>query len=56
MKVPKRVSFFLWSAAWGKILTIDDLIKRGLLRVNWCCMCHCCGEKVDYLLIHCEIA
>ena len=56
VKVPKRVSFFLWSAAWGKILTIDNLIKRGLLQVNWCCMCRCSGEKVDYLLIHCEIA
>ena len=56
VKVPKRVSFLLWWATWGKILTIDNLIKRGLLRVNWCCMCRCSGEKVDYLLIHCEIA
>lgn len=45
-KVPKRVSFFLfgWSAAWDKILTIDNLIKRGLLLVNWCCMCPCNGK------------
>lgn len=54
-KVPKRVSFFLWSATCGKILTIDNLIKRGLWLVNWCCMCHCSGEIVDHLLIQCEI-
>lgn len=46
--VPKRVSFFLWSAGWGKILTIDNLNKRVLLLVNWCCMCHCSGESVIF--------
>ena len=51
-----RVSFFLWSATWGKILTIDNLNKRGLLLVNWFCMCWCNGETVDHLLINCEIA
>ena len=28
VKAPKRVSFFLWTAAWGRILTIDNLVKR----------------------------
>ena len=52
----ERVSFFLWLAGWGKILTIDNLNKRGLLLVNWCCMCRCSREMVDHLLIHYEIA
>ena len=30
VKVPKRVSFFLWTAARGGILTIDNLIKKNL--------------------------
>ena len=51
-----RASFFLWSTTWGKILTIDNLNKRGLLLVNWFCMCWCNGETVDHLLINCEIA
>lgn len=54
--VPERVSLFLWLARWGKILTIDNLNKRGLLLVNWCCMCCCSREMVDHLLIHYEIA
>ena len=28
-KVPKRVSFFLWTTANDGILTIDNLVKRG---------------------------
>ena len=24
--------------------------------VDWCIMCCCCGEMVDYLLFHCEKA
>ena len=33
-KVPKRVSFFLWTAARDSILTIDNLVKRNLSLVN----------------------
>lgn len=29
VKTPKRDSFFMWTAAWGKILTIDNLFKKG---------------------------
>ena len=39
VKVPKRVSFFLWTAAKDGILIIDNLVKRGQSLVNWCCMC-----------------
>jgi hypothetical protein len=44
-KAPRRVHFFVWSAAWNKILTCDNLTKRGYTLVSWCCMCRChaCG-------------
>uniref|UniRef100_A0A2N9F8U3 Reverse transcriptase domain-containing protein n=1 Tax=Fagus sylvatica TaxID=28930 RepID=A0A2N9F8U3_FAGSY len=35
-KVPPRVAFFSWIAAWGKALTIDNLRKRGLIIQSWC--------------------
>ena len=44
--------FVVWTAAWGKILTCDNLIKRGYAMVSWCCMCRCNGEIVVHLLIH----
>ena len=53
---PKRVSFFAWSAAWGRILTADNLIRRGYQLVGWCCMCRRDGETIKHLLIHCDKA
>ena len=29
VKVPKRVTFFMWTAAHGQILTLDNLMLRG---------------------------
>ena len=56
VKAPKRVSFFIWCVTWNKILTGDNLRLRGLDFVDWCIMCRHCGETVDHLLLHCEMA
>ena len=48
--------FFVWSSAWDKILTCDNLMQRGYNMTSWCCMCGCSGETVDYLLLHCSMA
>ena len=49
---PRRVSFFVWIAAWVKILTGDNLRRRGFSIVDWCYMCRYIGEIVDHLMIH----
>ena len=56
VKAPKRVSFFVWTVAWVKILISGNLRRKGFIFVDRCCMCQCCGEKVDHLLLHCEKA
>ena len=28
-RVPTKLAFFAWEAAWGKVLTLDRLQKRG---------------------------
>ena len=38
-KAARRVQFFVWTAAWNKILTCDNLIRRGYSIISWCCMC-----------------
>jgi hypothetical protein len=48
--------FFLWSAALGKILTLNNLQKRNIMVMEWCYMCKQCGESIDYLFLHCEVA
>jgi hypothetical protein len=47
---------FAWSATLRKILTMDNLRKRHVIMVDWCCRCKRSGETIDDLLLHCEIA
>jgi hypothetical protein len=55
-KAPPRVAFFAWTAAHGKILTVDNLRRRGMVMVNRCWLCEADGESVDHLLLHCGTA
>ena len=50
------MAFFLWTAAHGHILTLNNLILRCSPLVNRCCMCCCNAESMDHLLLFCLIA
>jgi hypothetical protein len=50
------VAFFIWTAVHSKILTLDNLGRRGLVVVNRCWLCEVEGESVDHLLLHCAAA
>ena len=54
--VPSKVNFFIWTVSLGKVLTIDNLRKRQLVLMDWCCMCKAAGESVDHLFLHCPTA
>ncbi|XP_042983152.1 uncharacterized protein LOC122312575 [Carya illinoinensis] len=54
-KVPSKVAFFGWSTSLGKILTLDNLRKHGLIVLNWGFLCKKFGESVDHLLLHCDV-
>jgi hypothetical protein len=57
VKVPSRLAFFVWTAALGKkILMLNNLRKRNILVIEWCCMFKKSGESIDHLVIHCEVA
>ena len=45
-QINKRVT------TWGKVLTIDQLKRRGMTLVNRCFMCEEDEENIDHLLIH----
>uniref|UniRef100_A0A2N9FN40 Reverse transcriptase zinc-binding domain-containing protein n=1 Tax=Fagus sylvatica TaxID=28930 RepID=A0A2N9FN40_FAGSY len=55
-RAPPRVAFFVWAAALGRILTIDNLRKRHVIVIDWCYMCKGCGESIAHLLLHCLAA
>ncbi|RVW82388.1 40S ribosomal protein S9-2 [Vitis vinifera] len=54
-KVPTKVAFFAWEAAWGKILTLDRLQKRGWQFPNRCFLCGCEEKRVNHILLHCTV-
>jgi hypothetical protein len=53
---PSKVNFFIWTPSLGKVLTIDNLRKRQLVLLDWCCMCKEDGESIDHLFLHCNAA
>ena len=53
---PMKVSFFAWEASWGRILTLDQLKRRGWTLPNKCYLCKCVEETTNHLLLHCSKA
>jgi hypothetical protein len=54
VKTTPRIAFFTWMVALGKILTIDNLRRQGLMLVNWCCLCKKSEETINHLIIYYE--
>ena len=54
--VPPKLGFFAWEASWGKVLTLDQLKRRGIHIANRCFLCEEHEETIDHLLIHCSRA
>ena len=50
------VSFFAWEASWNRILTIDQLNRRGWNMPNRCYLCKVEEETSDHLIIFCKKA
>jgi mannosylglycoprotein endo-beta-mannosidase len=55
-RCPSRISFFVWEAMHGRILTIDNLRRRGVYMADWCFLCRGDGESVHHVLLHCSMA
>ena len=48
--------FFAWEATWVRILTLDQLKRRGWRIPNRCYLCKEEEETSDHILIHCSKA
>lgn len=54
IKAPMRVMVFGWLMLHNKILTVDNLVKRGWELVNRCCLCREQAETVKHLFRNCR--
>ena len=54
--MPTKMCFFAWEAFWGKVLTLDQLKKRGRCLANRCFLCCEEEESIDHILIQCSRA
>lgn len=54
--ISDRFSFFCWTVAWNKILTIENLRKRNLILTDCFCMGTHPGKSVDHLFLPCDFA
>ena len=52
--IPPRLGFFAWEASWGRVLTLDQLQRRGKALANRCFLCE--EEDINHLLLHCKKA
>ena len=50
--VPTKVGFFAREVWWGKVLTMNQLKKRGLSLASRCPLCKEVEEAIEYFLIH----
>jgi len=55
-KIWPKISVFLWLVCKRRILTWDNLRKRGMQGPSWCVMCGKEEETLDHLLDTCDLA
>ncbi|RVW97835.1 hypothetical protein CK203_021303 [Vitis vinifera] len=56
LDVPTKVGFFAWEASWGRVLTQDQLKRRGWILANRCSLCCAEEETINHILVHCSKA
>ena len=53
--VPTKVCLFAWKVWWGKVLTSDQLNKRGFSLDSRCPFCGKAEEVMEHIFIHCPM-
>ena len=53
--VPTKVGFFAWEVWWGKVLTMEQVKRRGHQLASKCSFCGNAKESLEHLLVHCPL-
>jgi len=54
LKLIPKIGFFLWLVVRDRLLTLDNLRKRGLIVRNRCILCGRVEEMINHLLLFYE--
>ena len=49
-----KINIFFWILLQDKILTLDNLVKKGFIIINRCALCKNDYELVNYITLHCS--
>ncbi|CAL1402815.1 unnamed protein product [Linum trigynum] len=52
--IPSKICYFIWLVYHNKVLTLDNLKKRGWCLANKCVLCMKDEESVHHMLVECE--
>ncbi|CAN1305881.1 hypothetical protein LINPERPRIM_LOCUS26640 [Linum perenne] len=52
--VPTKVCGFIWQVTHEKILTVDNLMRRGFQLPNRCILCSVEAESIRHLFVDCQ--
>jgi len=52
-KIPLKIKLFVWLLLEQKLLTWDNLVKRGFLGPSMCALCGVEGENAKHLFVDC---
>ena len=53
--IPK-VNSFIWLLLHNKLLTVENLRKRGILGPSQCALCNSAEETSSHLFLQCEVS
>ncbi len=56
IKIPPKVKLFLWLATRNRIMTADNLTRRGWVGPSMCCLCGSASETLEHLFFTCSFA
>lgn len=56
LRMPSKLPLSYGWCFRGRVLTLVNIIARGILWPNQCCMCYASAKSVDHLFMHCPVA
>ncbi|KAF5177947.1 hypothetical protein FRX31_032466 [Thalictrum thalictroides] len=54
--IPSKVQFFVWTLVHGRVLTADNLCRKGTVVNPVCRLCESLNESIVHVFLHCSVS